>query len=596
MTRDSTASSCPRCGSDLPKGANFCVGCGHDLRDGDGEFQFKPPDPLIGQTVADRYHILELVGRGGMGVVYKVEHVRMGKLMAMKLLHGELARDREVVKRFKREATAVSRLSHPNTVQVFDFGRSDGLMYLIMEFIEGRELARLVRQRGPISFERCAAIVAQVCSSLTEAHELGIIHRDLKPENVLLRKTRDDQELVKVLDFGLAKLRETEERAETTCQGVLVGTPHYMSPEQIRGDEIDPRSDIYSLGALIYKVLCGEPPFPASTPVAVLTKHLSEPPPSICEKFPELEIPEAADDIIQRCLDKEASNRYQTVGEIREALLNYLAREGSSSLLPSDSSIMPAVSPRREKKPSRPAEDVDETPKTPTGAMRIGNRLIEIGSRGEFERFERVLRARRVFSWIAASAAVLALLCIGIWQAMVYLDVEAALSLHHRLFEPSDRQEREPNDEPAQAERMWTGITIQGNVGKRVSLTESDRDWYLVRNEGGQPRVLNAKLAPIPRMDLVLEAIVFDSSGPRTLAESNEGGPGEGESLQGISIEDEKVYLLVREEWMLGRPPTENVSDFYSLSAELEEVGGGDEAGAERAQLRSSKAADSATR
>lgn len=559
---------CSRCGTELPEGANFCVSCGADLRDDEGEFHFATPDPLIGQIVADRYHILELVGRGGMGVVYKVEHVRMGKLMAMKLLHGELARDMEVVRRFKREATAVSQLSHPNTVQVFDFGRSDGLMYLVMEYIEGLELARLVRERGPLPIMRCAAILSQICASLAEAHDLGIVHRDLKPENVLLRRSREGFDQVKVLDFGLAKLREAEERSDTTCHGVLVGTPHYMSPEQIRGDDIDQRSDIYSLGALMYKVLCGDPPFPANTPVAVLTRHLSEPPPSIRERFPDLEIPEAADDLIRQCLSKNPDRRPQTVDEVREELTFFLAQADAADVLPSDSGLLPRISARPRQGPGA-SSDSHARARTPTGAMRVGRRVIEIGSRGEFERFERSLYMRQVMTWVVASLVALAVVGIGGWQVAAVLGVEAAIDLHHRIFPAPRRNEREPNDVPAQAERLWVDTTVRGTVGKRVSLTESDRDWFRLRNEGAGRKVLRVELDPIPEMDLVLEAIAFDRGTSITIAEANAGGPGEPEAISGALINRRDVYILVREEWVLGRPPRENVSDHYQLRVAL---------------------------
>jgi serine/threonine-protein kinase len=560
--------SCLRCGTDLPEGANFCVACGADQRE-DDDFRFATPDPLIGQIVADRYHILELVGRGGMGVVYKVEHVLMGKLMAMKLLHGELSRDKEVVRRFKREATAVSQLSHPNTVQVFDFGRSDGLMYLIMEYIEGVELARLIRDRGPLPITRCAAVLSQVCASLAEAHDLGIIHRDLKPENVLLRRNREGLDQVKVLDFGLAKLREAEERSDTTCHGVLVGTPHYMSPEQIRGDDIDQRSDIYSLGALMYKVLCGDPPFPANTPVAVLTKHLSEPPPSVRDRFPDLDIPLAADGLIRQCLSKSPDQRPQTIDEVREELIFFLTEADAVDMLPSDSGLMPRLSSRPRRTEPGEAAGPNGQAKTPTGALRVGRRVLEIGSRGEFERFERSLVVKQIVSWVVVGLVVLVVLGVGAWQAAVVLGVDAAIDLHHRFFSTGQRAEREPNDVPSRAERLWVDTVVRGTVGKRVSLTESDRDWFLLRNEGAERRVLRAELDAIPEMDLVLEAVLFDSTGSTTIAEANAGGPGEGEVITGVLVSRPNVYLLVREEWILGRPPRENVSDFYQLRVEL---------------------------
>ncbi|HWZ92329.1 MAG TPA: protein kinase, partial [Polyangiaceae bacterium] len=164
-------------------------------------------DPLIGMIIAERYRIVELIGRGGMGVVYRAEHARIGKLMALKLLTGELSRDPQQVARFKREALLASKLSHPNTVQVFDFGRSDTLVYLAMELLRGEDLAKIIRREGALGVERSAKIVIQICSSLAEAHDKGIVHRDLKPENIIIVKGQSGEDVVKVLDFGLAQLR-----------------------------------------------------------------------------------------------------------------------------------------------------------------------------------------------------------------------------------------------------------------------------------------------------------------------------------------------------------------------------------------------------
>ncbi len=192
-----------------------------------------PPlaDPLLGIVVADRYRILEPIGRGGMGVVYKVEHVRIGKLLAMKLLTGELSRSADMVRRFKREALTVSRLASPSTVQVFDFGVSDGLTYLVMELVHGESLGRVLAREGPMPSGRVCKIMVQVASSLAEAHRKGIVHRDVKPENIMLISAFDGTDLAKVLDFGLAKLRESEGHADITNLGTILGTPYYMAPE-----------------------------------------------------------------------------------------------------------------------------------------------------------------------------------------------------------------------------------------------------------------------------------------------------------------------------------------------------------------------------
>jgi tRNA A-37 threonylcarbamoyl transferase component Bud32 len=237
-----------------------------------------------------------------MGVVYRVEHVRIAKLMAMKLLHGALARDKDVVKRFKREAEAVSKLDHPNTVQVFDFGQSEGMIFLVMEYLSGRDLGQMIKDEGPLSFDRAARIAAQVAGSVAQAHERGIIHRDLKPENIMVLEGRGISDYVKVLDFGLAKLREDEMQGEKsiTRAGSILGTPYYMAPEHIRGEEVDARSDVYAMGALIYKTITGVPPFWATTPVGVLTMHLTEDlvPPS--ERPGREDLPEDADRITRR--------------------------------------------------------------------------------------------------------------------------------------------------------------------------------------------------------------------------------------------------------------------------------------------------------
>ena len=211
-----------------------------------------------------------------MGAVYKVEHLAMGKLAAMKVLHPSLTQDREVAQRFRREAEAVSKLSSPNTVQVFDFGESSGSLYLVMELVKGEDLGAILRRDGPMPFARLAPMMMQVCDALSEAHEAGIVHRDLKPENLLVSRARDGRDVVKVLDFGLAKLRDSEELNQVTARGSLIGTPFYMSPEQIRAEELDGRCDIYSLGALMYRMLTGAHPFTAPTPVAVLTQHLTD--------------------------------------------------------------------------------------------------------------------------------------------------------------------------------------------------------------------------------------------------------------------------------------------------------------------------------
>jgi serine/threonine-protein kinase len=321
---------CPSCRTPFEEDSNFCARCGADMRSRaktvpvptiPDSVVAAAADPLVGRLIDTRYRVMARVGSGGMGIVYKVEHQRMGKIAAMKVLHRDLAGDPEVVKRFRREAEAVSKLNHPSTVQTFDFGAFDGGLYLVMEYVRGEDLGAILRRDGPLPFARAAQIFLQVCGALAEAHELGIVHRDLKPENLLVTRGKDGHDHAKVLDFGLAKLSERPDSSEITNRDVIIGTPYYMSPEQIRGEELDRRSDIYSLGALMYKVLTGEPPFSAQTPVGVLTKHLTEDAVVPSERRPDMRIDERVDAIVLRAMAKRIELRYSTVDALQADLV-----------------------------------------------------------------------------------------------------------------------------------------------------------------------------------------------------------------------------------------------------------------------------------
>jgi serine/threonine-protein kinase len=280
---------CPHCGylPDASAGAlNFCPACGASVRAAPRRAPAEPAG-FASQVVADRYRLLELIGEGGMGSVYKAEHIRMGKALALKILRGDFAREVGAVERFLAEARIVSRLSHPHTIGVFDFGEvgaaADGF-YLAMEYVPGKDLARVLRDGGPIGEARAAEIGQQVLGALAEAHDAGIVHRDMKPGNVMLMQTRSGEDFVKVLDFGIAKLRE--DGAATTAAGAIVGTPNYLPPEQARGDAADARSDLYALGCVLYELVAGRPPFVAPNPMAVVSAHLSQPPPPLASVAP----------------------------------------------------------------------------------------------------------------------------------------------------------------------------------------------------------------------------------------------------------------------------------------------------------------------
>jgi serine/threonine-protein kinase len=275
-------------------------------------------DPLIGMTIGGRFLVESRIGAGGMGVVYRARQVGMDRNVAVKMLLRELAHDEKVVQRFKIEALAVSRLSHPNTIRIFDFGQlDDGTLYFAMEFLEGRSLEQALRQDKAFPARRTLHVIGQIASSLTEAHKKGIVHRDLKPDNVFLTQVGNDEDYVKVLDFGVAKLREADARQGTLTQaGVIFGTPRYMAPEQCRSMAVDHRADLYAIGVIAYEMLTGQAPFEAENPLAILIQHVQEPPKPLAVVRPDIEVPEEVEALVMKCLEKAPGERFQTAGEL----------------------------------------------------------------------------------------------------------------------------------------------------------------------------------------------------------------------------------------------------------------------------------------
>ena len=241
-------------------------------------------DPLVGTTVAGRYRIEGLLGSGGMGAVYRAEHVHMRKTVALKVLHREFVGVNEVVARFEREAIAAGRIEHPNVAPATDFGKlDDGSFYLVLEFVDGKSLRQLIAE-GPIGWERAVAIARQVVSALVAAHAAGIVHRDLKPDNVMLVTQPDGTERVKVLDFGIARVTLSEPQRDATHLtkvGAVMGTVAYMSPEQALGEEVDERTDLYALGVILHEMIAGRAPFDADTAAQILAKQITEAPPPL---------------------------------------------------------------------------------------------------------------------------------------------------------------------------------------------------------------------------------------------------------------------------------------------------------------------------
>ncbi|MBH24604.1 MAG: hypothetical protein CMH57_09160 [Myxococcales bacterium] len=240
--------------------------------------QFSIPTP--GDVLADKYLILEELGRGAYGVVFRARQQGIERDVALKTLLPQAFLHQDIVERFHREAQLVSRLQHPNLVTLFDFGQSNGILYMVMELLEGRSLKALIEEETPIEPERAVHIISQICRALHAAHREGIVHRDLKPENIFLTQYEEDSDFVKVLDFGIAKIQHGETSSPMlktlTVKGYVLGTPHYMSPENISGEPVTAAADIYAVGILLYELLVGEHPFDAPTPSAVLVRHLHD--------------------------------------------------------------------------------------------------------------------------------------------------------------------------------------------------------------------------------------------------------------------------------------------------------------------------------
>ncbi len=287
-------------------------------------------DPRIGTRLVGRYDIERLIGRGGMGRVYRAQQLMLNRPVAVKFLNPEFQRkDRQFVQRFFLEAASAARLGHPNTITVFEYGETDaGELFIVMEYLEGRPLSWVIRDEGPFLAERTVQISVQICRALREAHSKGIIHRDLKPGNILIER-RDDADFVKVLDFGLVKLFTPKGEGQgnevfqpggafaqdLTRAGMFLGSPKFMSPEQIQHRSLDPRTDIYSLGILMYHMTVGSPPFMGSSGVEVIFQHINEPVPSMASRGVK-DVPEQLEALIRKCLAKAREDRFSSMGEL----------------------------------------------------------------------------------------------------------------------------------------------------------------------------------------------------------------------------------------------------------------------------------------
>jgi serine/threonine-protein kinase len=526
---NSTPSSviCPHCAKVLTAEPNFCPACGGDLRGMGGT-----SDTLDGpakHTIDGRYKVLEKLGEGGMGAVYKVEHVRMGKIAALKLLRPDHAVDKGLKSRFLQEARVVARLSHPNTVQVFDSGElDDGSLFITMEYVPGKDLAWQLKAHGAMREERVVSIAAQVLASLQEAHEAGVVHRDIKPANVMLVRRRKGEDQVKLLDFGIAKLQEAEGRKSTT--GDFVGTPAYMSPEQIRGENVDARSDLYSLGALLFELVTGRALYVGPTPISIITQHGEGHLPRIADAAPQAQVSPAFEAVIRKALAKNPNDRYRDADAMRGAL------EGL----------------KRDLAPSAP----DSTPMP----AELAEKML---SREDFDQFERSLRLQRRLAPLV-TLLVLVGLAFGGWKLWAARPVSRELAT----------TEREPNDSPTMATPIAPNTDVTGTIGASASDT-GDRDLYLVTVTASSLRVT---LSGIEDLNLVLE--VLQNDGEKKLRRRvflDDLGLGGGERVDALQVTPGEVYLRIEERPFItepNRPPRERALVPYTLRVDELTAGG----------------------
>jgi serine/threonine-protein kinase len=301
---------CTACGAEYGDEILFCQRDGTPLRAQEGARD------LVGQIVAERYHILKKLGEGGMGQVYLAEHVKMGRRCAIKIMAQSMMNDADAISRFNREAANASRISHPHVCAVYDFGETrEGLIYLAMEYIEGQSLSALLDEGGAMPLPRAAGIIGQCADALQAAHDLGIVHRDLKPDNIMVMTARG-RDIVKVVDFGIAKATDAKSSGQkVTKTGLVVGTPEYMSPEQLSGDPCDGRSDLYSLALVFYRMITGKLPFEADSAQETMIKRLTDEPMPLAQARPDLRFPPLMQTVLNRSLTRTPAERYATAVE-----------------------------------------------------------------------------------------------------------------------------------------------------------------------------------------------------------------------------------------------------------------------------------------
>lgn len=302
-----------------------------------------PSDPLIGALIDERYRVESLIAKGAVGSVYKGKQELLGRHVALKVLHQYLGADPESLVRFHREAKALSRLEHPNLLTIYDFGMTNANQpYFVMDLLDGQTLANEINTNGPLGLKRSLLITKQISEALAQAHKKGIVHRDIKPPNIVLIEKDSGKDFVKLVDFSIAKISETttEDAVQLTVDGIICGSPAYMSPEQCRGGDVDGRSDIYSIGIVLFEMLTGKRPFSAKDLVSLMYLHVNDEPPKLREVEPALHFPEELETAMTSILQKDPLKRPQTVAALWEVLEPILVKYGDTDL---DAAKFPTV-------------------------------------------------------------------------------------------------------------------------------------------------------------------------------------------------------------------------------------------------------------
>jgi serine/threonine-protein kinase len=329
---------CPVCSTEYPANERFCP------RDGTALRSQGAANDLVGTIIAERYHILKKLGEGGMGQVYLAEHVKMGRKSAVKVMNPGMVQNVDAISRFNREAQNASRINHPNVAGIYDFGETaEGLVYLAMEFVEGQPLTEIIRQHGALPPMRASEIARQTAEGLSVAHDMGIVHRDLKPDNIMIAKGRQGADLVKVVDFGIAKAAASEEQ-KVTKTGMVVGTPEYMSPEQLSGDPLDARSDTYSLALVTFNMLTGKLPFPGETMQETMIMRLTDEPKSLAAMKPDMAWPGDLQAVMDKALARAADERYKRASEYAHDLVQAIDRMPATSITTMGTELLARVS------------------------------------------------------------------------------------------------------------------------------------------------------------------------------------------------------------------------------------------------------------